>query len=389
MLDHSQAWADAMGGTVLPVVQVDAWYGGQQVSQGSLSVASGQVSFDSTALVQASGQVTVTSDDDSIVPTDFNSMLACGGSILHVQQGIQLPGGGTELMDLGWLRITQSGSQEAWQQYQATPPLVVARGMQVSVQVEDLMGALDDDTFLAPEQPASGATVLGEIARLGQHANLQIADMTAWTDQAVPSGLTYGDSRSSAVVSLAAVLGATARLSRDGALELVASIPALTTPAWTLALGDATGPPLITFARSFDRAGIYNAVKSTGTDQAGNQIVGYATETTGALQYGGPFGNLVYQHDSPLITSQSAATADASTTLTNLIAQRVVTLPLTVPANTALETLDVVQVTLPKGDGSNGVATLTGWVKTLAVTLGQATMQIGLAVPRSQLAGVS
>lgn len=392
MLDHSTAWDDAMRGTITPVVQVDAWYDGQLVEDPAgdpvgqkLSVASGQVSFDSTALVQTSGQVAVTSDDDSIVPTDFDSMLACGGSVLHVQQGIQLPGGGQELMDLGWLRITQSGSQESWQPYQQSPPLVVPRGMQVSVQVEDLMAALDEDQFLAPEQPATGATVLGEIARLAQHAGLQVADTSSWTDQAIPASLTYGDSRSAAVVSLAAVLGATARMSRDGALELVASTPSLDTVDWTLVLGDASGPPLMSFARQFDRAGLYNAVKSTGTDQAGNQLVAYATEDTGPLRYGGPFGNLVYQHDSPLLTTLTACQADASTTLADLIAQRTVTIPLVVPANTALELLDVMQVPLPRGDGTNGVITLTGWARTMAVTLGQSSMQVGLAVPRAQL----
>jgi len=162
----------------------------------------------------------------------------------------------------------------------------------------------------------------------------------------------------------------------------------LSSPVWSVTVNSdaVTVPLLVQFSRTWDRSAVgANAVRSVGTAADGTQLIGWATETQGPFAYGGPFGQVVQEHDSPLIATAAQATADAQTTLANLNAKRVIVIPITVPANHALETLDVIKVTVPAGDGSNSTCDLVGWAQKITATIGATTMQVDLAVPRSAL----
>lgn len=386
MQTHSTAWDEALAGSVTPVVQVDAWYDGEQIAE-NLPGVSGQVTADSTRTVVTSGSLSAAAGDDSIVPTAWNAALGCYGAILHVRAGLQLPGGGTELMSLGWLRVDSYDTQEQYQPYSSgsSPAQWVPRGSQVPVQCSDLMAAVVDARFLAPEQPASLSSVLAEIQRLAQSVpGLAVADFSGYTDAAIPASITYDSGRDAAIAALANVLGRVPYANPDGALDLRVAIP-MGDPVWSVSVSDTNLPPVSSWSRRGDRSGFYNAVVVQGQDAAGNAIVGTATEDSGPLRYGGPFGCVPYFVNDPLATTQAAATATAQTRLAGLIAQRTVVVPVTLPPNYALEVGDVVAVEIVAGDGTGETRTLTGPAQTIQWPLGSAAMQVGVAVPRTDL----
>lgn len=387
MQDHSQAWDDAMLGSVTPVVQVDAWYDGEQIAE-NLPGVNGQVTADSTRTIVTSASISAAAVDDSIVPTSWDSQLACYGTQLHVRAGIQLPGGGTELMSLGWFRVDSYTTQEQYQPYQqgdSSPAVWVARGSQVPVNCSDLMSLLVDAQFLAPEQPASLTSVITEIQRLAAEVpNVTVADLTGVTDAAIPASITYSQSRSDAITALAGVLACVPRMNGDGALTLVPITPT-GSAVWTVSIAYDVLPPVSSWSRVGDRSGFYNAVVVGGTASDGTAIVGIATESTGPLRYAGPFGCVPYNVNDPLATTQSAADATAATRLSQLVAQRVVVIPVVLPCNPALETGDIITLQIASGDGTGETKILTGPVQTIAWPLGVGTMTVGVAVPRADL----
>lgn len=387
MQDHSAAWDDALKGSVMPVVQVDAWYDGQLIKENVPGIG-GTVSADSTRTVITSASISAAASDDSVVPTSWGSMMGCYGTQLHVRAGLELPGGGSEMMSLGWLRVDSYSTQEQYQPYQSgatDAPVWVARGSQVPVSCSDLMSLIQDAQFLAPEQPASLASVLVEIRRLAAEVpNVNVADLSAITDGPIPASITYAASRSDAITALAAVLGYTPRMNGDGALTLVPTVPS-GAPVWTVSVSDSSVPPIASWSRVGDRSAFYNAVAVQGTAPNGTPIVGVATESTGPLRYGGPFGLVPFFVNDPLATTQASANATAATRLTHLAAQRTIVVPVTLPSNTALETGDIISVQIAAGDGSGGTKTLIGPVQTINWPLGVGTMTVGVAVPRADL----
>lgn len=404
-----------MAGSLQPVVQVDAWYGGELVAE-RLQVPSGTVSFDATRLVCGSASLVVVSPD-GLPP------VTADGTELHVRAGFNLPTG-VEMVSLGWLRVDSAVAAEQWQAYrapvsttaalaydggtaastgsgavsdtgttpiidggsaagtstaQATPPAPVwaPRGAQLQVQCSDRMSNVDDAQFLTPTQPASLTSVLAEVRNLCRDI-VPVGDLSAVTDAAIPKAITYQSSRSQALTDLAASLGMTPRVDSDGALMLAPINPA-GAAVWTLAVDSDSLPALVDWSRKFDRAGLYNAVVVQGTDPQGNPLQGFAVETVGPFAYGGAFGRVPYFHSDPLATTQAAVDATAATMLQTLVRQRAVTIPVTCPPNYALEVGDMVSLTLPD-------RTLTGAVVTVDITLGAATMTVGVAIPRDQLA---
>jgi len=394
MLDHSADYASAMLGSFTPLAQVDAWVNGQLVAD-KMPVVSGSVTMDSTSAVHTSGSFTFATDDDSLIPDALGLGPLGVTAQLHVRMGMQIPNGPAELLSCGWLRIVSGQTKEYWQQYRKNPtdPVQVApRGVTLSIgQAQDAWAALSEDQFLAPEQPPSLTSVIAEITRLAQHTGVTISDLSGITDKAIPQSTVwdYTTDRGSAIQTLADLLNMTARINMDGALSLVPkAVTDLSTPDWEVTVAaDAVSVPLLQqFSRQWDRAQIgANAVRSIGTAADGTQLIGWATETEGPFAYGGPYGQVVEEHDSPLIATAAQATADAATYLANLRANRVAIVPITVPANHALETLDVMAVTIPAGDGTYQITRLTGWVQKITATVGATTMQVDLAVPRSSL----
>lgn len=373
------AFLDALQGSVRPVMRVDAWYDGRLVL-GDVPVIGGSVTLDGNRAIHGAASLVAGSPDDTLVPSRWDAPLAPYGSECQIRCGIQTGPGATEMVSLGWFRLDSSDPSEWWANYRPEaqpelPEVWVCRGVKVAVQASDRLSILDDNRFLAPESPSDLSSVITEIKRITRDL-IPIADLSAIGDAPIPAGIAYQSSRIQAVQDLADVLGRVARMDPDGALTLV---PKTVTgdPVWTVKVGRDDGQ-IIDWGRKLDRQRLYNGVVSSGTGPDGVPVQGVATEETGPLRWGGPFGRVPYGHSSPLITTGDIAQDDAFTRLARLIEERVVPVTVRCPANYALQLDDIVRVELPD-------ATLDGPISSITWPLPGGEMVLVVMVPRSQL----
>lgn len=371
MLDVSTNFLDALTGSFTPVHKVDAWYDGDLVAS-DLPITSATIVADSSRVIDGSVSLVIQTNDETLRPDSYDSPLAPYGSELHISAGL-LIAGSPELLSCGWFRIDDCDPDEWWAKYQLPDGSIAwaMRGLQLTVNGSDRMAYLDDDQMLAPEQPASLLSTTAEITRLARD-DAPVTDLADAVDRVIPTALTYEQSRVTNVRNLAALLGQTARMNRDGALALYPKTPGPS--VWTVAVGDNA----VSWSNKLTRDGINNAVVSQG--DGAQPLQGIAQETAGPLRYDGPFGRVPLLHSSPLLTTQDAADADAAAELDRSISQRVMPVTVECAANPAIELDDVVTVVQPK-------RTLTGQVASISLPLPLSTMTLTLLVPRADLWG--
>lgn len=377
----SATFLQALKGSYIPTLRVDAWYGGELVLA-DVPVVSGSVTVDRTRTIQGSMSLVAASSDGSLVPSSYGSPLAPYGSVLNVRSGIKAGPVAGESVSLGWYRIDSSDPAEWWKPYRpdgdlTRAPKMVCRGTQVTVQGSDRMAMLDDARFLVPEAPASLTSTLDEIKRLARTL-VPVADLSAIADAAIPASVAYQTSRTQALQDLADVVDCWVRMDPNGALTLRSQTPS-DTPVWTIEIGDQG--TIIDWGRKLDRSNIYNGVISTGNTSDGVPVQGMALERVGPLGWDGPFGRVPFAHSSPLLTTNAAAQADAETRLARLVQERVVPISVTATANPALEIDDTVKLVLPD-------KTLTGQISSVAWPLPATSMTLVVMVPRAQVWGL-
>lgn len=367
---------DAINGSHTPTVVVDAWYDGNLVMEG-VPVESGSVTVDGSRAIAGSLTLTSVSEDGSLVPDRWDAPLAPYGSQLHVRAGVKAGSGSTHLVSLGWYRIDSADPQEYFAPYTVGTDINwVCRGMQVATECSDRMSLVDDARFLSPEVPASTTSVITEIKRLVQGL-VPVADMTGVTDAAIPASIAYQTSRVQAIQDLADVLGRTARMDPDGALELIPKAVS-TTPVWTVSVAE---HQVIDWSRKLDRSDLYNGVISTGQKADGTPVQASTIETSGPLRWDGPLGRIPYGHSSPLITTDGAAKTDSEILLARLVRERVAPITVECNPNPALEWGDCVRLILPNRE-------LIGTVRSITWPLPATSMTMTVLVPRTQLWGV-
>lgn len=377
----SATFLQALRGSYIPTLRVDAWYGGELVLA-DVPVVSGSVTVDRTRTIQGSLSLVAASPDGTLVPSSYGSPLAPYGSVLNVRSGIKAGPVAGESVSLGWYRIDSSDPAEWWVAKRTSgdltrPPTMVCRGTQVTVQGSDRMSVLDDARFLVPEKPASLTSTVDEIKRLARTL-VPVADLAAIADAAIPASVAYQTSRTQALQDLADVVGCWVRMDPNGALTLRSQTPS-DEAVWSIEIGD--DGTIIDWGRKLDRSSIYNAVISTGNAADGVPVQGIALERVGPLGFDGPFGRVPYAHSSPLLTTTAAAQADAETRLARLVRERVVPISVTATANPALEVDDTIQLVLPD-------KTLTGQIASITWALPASTMTVVVMVPRTQIWGV-
>jgi hypothetical protein len=372
----SDEFLAALSGSHTPALTVDAWYDGELVLE-NVPVNSGSVTVDGSRTIAGSLTLTSVSEDGSLVPDRWDAPLAPYGSQLHVRAGVRYGSGSTDQVSLGWYRIDSADPQEFYAPYTVgTDVEWVCRGMQVTTQSSDRMSLVDDARFLSPEVPASTLSVVAEIKRLVQGL-VPVGNLSSVTDAAIPASIAYQTSRVQAIQDLADVLGAVARIDPDGALELIPKA-ASTTPVWTVSVVERQ---VIDWSRKLDRADLYNGVVTTGQKVDGTPVQASTVETNGPLRWDGPLGRIPFGHNSPLITTDTAAKADSETRLTRLIRERVAPITVTCTPNPALEWGDCVRLVLPNRE-------LIGTVRSITWPLPATSMTMVVLVPRTQLWGV-
>lgn len=376
MQDANDALIEAFSGSHVPTVKVDAWYDGTLVLEG-VNVNSGSVTVDGTRAIAGSLNLTSVSEDGSLVPDRWDAPLSPYGSQLHVRVGVGAGVGSADMMSLGWYRIDSANPQEYYAEYRTNAGTEwVCRGMQVDTQSSDRMSLVDDARFLSPEVPVSTLSVKAEIKRLVQGL-IPVGNLDAVTDAVIPASIAYQTSRVQAIQDLADVLGHVARIDPDGALELIPKAVS-TTPVWTVSINE---NQVLDWARKLDRTGLYNGVISSGQQTDGTPVQASAIERNGPLRWDGPLGRIPYAHSSPLITTDTAAQADADTLLARLIREQVAPIVVTCTPNPALEWGDCVKLVLPNRE-------LTGTVQSITWPLPVTSMTMTVLIPRTQLWGV-
>lgn len=380
MLDITAQALAVLAGSWTPQVQVDAWYDGELVRAG-LPVSAAGTNEDASQTILGSGSTTSVSADDSLIPTSWDSPLACYGSQLHIRQGIPLTPDQVEWFSLGWFVINDFDCNDWWREVTRPDGTVVwqPQGTQVTNNLSDRWALIDQATFAIAEKPGQLDSAKTELARLVDGL-ADLADLTAVADAAIPAAITYGDSRSDAVQQIAGLLAMTARMNRDGALTLVPVDPS-STPLWTVAVtDDDEAARIVSYTRKGDRTGLYNEFVSAGQSPGGTPVQAVVKTGSGPLRCGGPLGTIPLRNDSQLLTTDTACQADAQAAQREYGGGQTVLIPATVPSNPALETGDVIALILPKGN------TLTGPVATIdRGDLFANTMDITVKVSRTDL----
>jgi hypothetical protein len=279
-----------------------------------LPVSSGNVKMTSGADVKATLELEV--------PGEYWEIVQPYSGEIFVERGIDFGDGTSELVPLGWYRITKSGQRS--QPYGA-----------VSIQASDRTVALQQNRVLYPFQVPTGYThrqlferlVNGRVVAtdplnsLGYAALLFTPIPITWVAYdpdryTVDGGQTVEDSTYDFLAKLADDKGAVLRFDEAGGLVVdVAGRDPDTAPIYVVQPG--VNGNLIDASRETSREATYNIVVAYGSDPAfptGYQIA-YNTDPNSPLRWDGPFGPAPRYYASPLLRDANAAAQAAATVL--------------------------------------------------------------------------
>jgi len=279
-------------------------------------------------------------------------------------------------LTVGWYRLQSVTVTERYNQGRAG--VIESAGLSIAVDASDRLIGISDYRFLAPEQPAAGATCLGEIKRLCRG----ILNMVSWplaVDKNVPASITYGESRLDAIMALANAIDCEAFMDGNGNLVVQPYVRANPAAVWMFS----ASTDLISIDYDVTRDQIYNAVVARGettTDHIPVQAVALDQDASSPTKWDGPFGRVPYFMSSPLITTTAEAEAAAKTRLDNLIKNRGRIINIDAVPNPALEIGDQVAVSTPR-------VTFTGRLTAMTLPLGPQTATLSIRVSETQFAG--
>lgn len=359
------------------------WYAGKVVAP-DVPVSQWSVSSDSSRQVQTQVSLTIADPDGRLAPWALSDPLGVGGSRVQL---IYTMGHMGTTVDLGWFKIVASDPVENWVFKSAGERVVrVSGGATIPVKADDLTTIVVADRLLAPQSPAAGATVLGEVRRLLKDVvPVKVAPGVA--DKSCPSSVVFERERMDAVVDLLETIGASYRMTGDGQLEVYPSTPGPS--VWEVAGGEQG--VLVDVQRSQSSSGLYNAAVSEGATDDGRPLVGRAFDNSGPLRWEGPHWRVPIFHSATgLLKTQAAVDADARTRLAGVISNRTVTLPVTCLPHPGLQVGDVVTVFNPTVTGAD--VALTGIVRTIELrgsTAGVSPMQMTVECPYEDVQAVA
>lgn len=370
-------WAEMIAGDHSRVVAWDAWYDGSPSHEG-LPVISGswRSEYDGDQ-VRAWVDLRVDSVEGVLLPAHETDPLAPYGQLLVGGVTVMLPTAGLmETVPLGTYRIetTDPGDEGLRRYTRRGVDRWLHTGGVISVAALDCLADLVDAQFVGPTAPAR--TSAKEIVALADGYVPVAADDLA--DTAIPSTVTYSDSRWDAIKAIAATQEKVPYPSRDGYLRFATpSIAAV--PAWEVTVDAET---LVKAQLRHDRQGLVNQVITTGelsTDGL-TPTRGVASEMSGPLRVNGPFRAQVHRHSSPLYDTNAKADAGAKSILARKIAERTLRIPFTARWNPALDVLDTVLI-----QSSPLAGPVLGMVVSLEADFVAATMTGEATVPRGAL----
>lgn len=289
-------------------VRVDAWRG--DVYGGRVPVLAGDYTEQADQFVSGTLDLSVPGVDPvtgrSWVPVDPLDPLNSYGQRLYVEYDAQRPDGQWVTTPLGWFLVDE------WS---------VAGDGSVSVSALDLRDTLRTAELLSPIAPRPAGTFVSELRRLvGSRLPLDVTAAPA--DRAVPSGMSWQESRVDAIAELLTAWPARADLDPDGVLVVTPDTAAVD-PA-DVQLVEGSGGVVVQRTRAGSRAGIANIVVARGDDTSAPNapaVVGYASDTTpgSPTDANGPYGHVVHRFASPLLRTRAQAETAAATILRRLL----------------------------------------------------------------------
>lgn len=271
-----------------------------------LEVISGDVRLDGTADVYGTLELETTA---RWWPRRATDPLAPYGQEVYVRRGIDLGGGGTLWVPLGYYRVDRVDQDDA-------------TGGVIRVGASDRMAAVIDARFVSPRQILAGTLVGAAVRDLVGEA--YPGAVVAFDDEsefaALSRSIVVEESRYDALREIVTALGKVMHFDGEGRL-VIRSTPSPTgPPRWSVRAGQ--GGVLVNAARSLSREGVYNGVivRGEGGDTTAPVLaVVVDGDPRSPTRWGGPFGNVPRFWSSPLITDAEAAEKAATTMLTRYL----------------------------------------------------------------------
>ena len=300
----------------------------------AITVEDGDVVLDSTADVR--GTLSLSTDGTGWDPRPGRHILQPYGTELFIERGVEV-GASTEWVSQGYYRITEVD--------QATAP-----DGQLVIAGSDRMSAVIEAQIPAPVQFAATDTVATVFSRLAGDVYPAATidyDWAASSDELGTAQVTQAD-RYGFLNDLATSRAKIMYWDYRGHL-VVKSRPDPGAVVWDVNAG--AGGVLVSSSRRLTRDGVFNAVivQADGADTTAAPLaIAYDGNPDSPTYYWGTFGKVPEFWSSPLVTTAAQAGASAA-----MILARAVALPMqadfsAVP-NPALEPLDVISLTYPRG----------------------------------------
>ncbi len=368
----SDAYRTALGGSYDVSCRASVSLEGRTLCE-SLPIAPGASLTSEWAGQSVRDRLTLPLVDDTaeLLAMDLESPLAPFGQRVQVTAEVSVSGKLVDAIPMGTFRIDDPGSEgETWTTYQRGAQVIwVPTARTYTVQAGDLLDLVAEHPIVT-DMTATG-TLSGDSARL-----LDGLIPLGWTSStASPSGTVWTDDRLSALSQLAERASMVPAVGRDACYR-PRSTKIASQPDWTLTAGST----LISYGIKVSSAGLYNAVVVTGEDATQKPTRGAAYVGAGPLRWGGPMGKRELEVNNPAARSNALATSIAQGQLDGLLAKLAVPVVARCRPNPAIDVMDTMQLTLPRG------VTYTGLVTRLVTPLHPGEDQeVEVAVPWNQV----
>lgn len=269
-----------------------SWQTGTDPVGDTLTVTGGNVKFDATADIWASGSLTVIAP----WPGPTNELITVFGGEVFLARGVDTGSGGVAWSALGYFRVTATRQDNA------------AKGP-ITLTLDDRMATIIESELIDPRVYESGTTVQAMVEDLVLEvypdAVIEFESSTGAT--VLGRNVTVEENRYDGLADLADSLGQIVYFDERGVL-LFADIPNTDTPVWTIRAGKRG--QMVQPSRDLTRIGVVNAmvVRGEGMDDIPPvQAVAYDGSPTSPTRWGGPFGMIPGRYASPFITTYTQA----------------------------------------------------------------------------------
>lgn len=360
--DVSDRFLAAVQGSNTPVVRAHVFKGGSLIRENNRP-GGGMIDFDISRIVEGSLQGLVLVDEQG-----DEEPIDTYGCQVNITAGFDLEGS-TELVSLGWFAVDSVDVDDAWEWPAWGDSYRTSRAY--TVNGSDLMNVVSQSDFLSPQQPTAGADGWETIEDLC--AGIVSTLDPGFTAATIPStGIVFAWSRLDAIKSIAKALwNASPVMTPDGQLTLATDDGGDTAPLFGAQVN------IDWWRKHSDSSGVKNGVTFIGAqDAAGNPLVGYATEDSGPVRWGGDFGFRPDRITDVLMDTQAKVDAAAQTYMRTIIDRRASVQSVSALWNPAVELRDRLPLVLP--DSPSGVDAV---VSRIGFPLTGGSMQVDLRLP--------